>query len=75
MQILTNHDCFATIPSDAEALHKILLTQLKTTFKPPLLLKFRKEIIANTGIEIKTQPNGGKKRFAEHLGENPYAYS
>ena len=78
MQILTNHDCFATIPTDAEELHKMLLIQLKRTFKPKRLLKFRNELIANTGIEdIPAPPHHNKKNGFSYssIGENHYAYS
>jgi len=75
VQILTNHDCFATIPTDAEYLHKLLLKQLGTTFKQKWLKKIRSEIIANTGIKNIDGPPVEKYSVGFTAGENPYAYS
>ena len=75
MQILTNHDCFATIPTDAEELHKILLKQLEVTFKTRWLKKIRSEIIANTGIKNIDNPPVQRTISCLRPGENPYAYS
>ena len=75
VQILTNHDCFATIPTDAEYLHKLLLKQLGTTFKQNWLKKIRSEIIANTGIENIAGPPVHKNSIGFDAGGNPYAYS
>ena len=75
VQILTNHDCFATIPTDAEYLHKLLLKQLGTTFKQKWLKKIRSEIIANTGIENIDGPPRERTFCCLNPGENPYAYS
>ena len=75
IQILTNHDCFATIPTDAEELHKILLKQLEVTFKTRWLKKIRSEIITNTGIKNIDNPPVQRTISCLKPGENPYAYS
>lgn len=75
VQILTNHDCFATIPTDAEYLHKLLLKQLGITFKQNWLKKIRSEIMANTGIENIAGPPVHKNSIGFDAGGNPYAYS
>ena len=78
IQILTNHDCFATIPTDAETLHKMLLMQLRSTFETQWLRKIRKEIRSNTGItNIDGPPVEKLSRNYQDIfvGENPYAYS
>jgi len=75
MQILTNHDCFATIPTDAEVLHKMLLKQLNDTFQTHWLKRMRKEMLTNTGVKSIPYPPVQKTISCLRPGENPYAYS
>lgn len=73
--LLTNHDCFATIPRDAGWLHHTLHDHLRAMYLPEWLTIMRDEIAdAAGGLQIKPPPNVGDLGPAE-IGNNPHAFS
>jgi DNA-directed RNA polymerase len=72
--LLTNHDCFAAIPSRAGQLHKLLHAELASIYQPDWLGKVQREIQASSGVEIPRPPMVGRLAVRE-IGSNPYAFS
>ena len=73
-QVLTNHDCFATLPSDALQLHNVLLDELREHYKPDWLTELREEIGHNANIELPVPPFVNDLCEGE-IGQNPYCFS
>jgi DNA-directed RNA polymerase len=73
-QLLTNHDCFAAIPSRAGQLHQLLHDELAAMYQPNWLGKVQREIQSRSGVEIPKPPMVGKLTVGE-IGSNPYAFS
>jgi hypothetical protein len=73
-QLLTNHDCFAAIPSRASQLHQLLHDELAAMYQPNWLGKVQREIQSRSGVEIPKPPMVGKLTVGE-IGSNPYAFS
>ena len=71
--LLTNHDCFATIPSRAGWLHGELMAQLKALYSPDHLAAMRKEISKNAGVTLPARPKIGTL-MTEEIGQNPYCF-
>jgi hypothetical protein len=71
--LLTNHDCFATIPSRARWLHHELLLNLRQLYLPDWLADLRVEIGRNAGVHLPHPPIVGDLREAM-IGENPYCF-
>jgi DNA-directed RNA polymerase len=71
--LLTNHDCFATIPAKAHQLHRTLLDELRTLYMPEWLPEIRVEIGKNAGVRLPHPPRVGD--LSEGLiGQNPYCF-
>lgn len=74
-QLLTNHDCFAAIPSDAGWLHHTLNDHLRSMYLPEWLTVMRDEIAdAADGVKVKPPPCVGDLCPGE-IGNNPHAFS
>lgn len=74
LHVITNHDCFATLPSRAGRLHEQLLEEMNRHYSLDWLTEMRSEIGANAGIDIPEPPIVGT--LAVHdLGQNPYCFS
>ena len=73
-ELLTNHDCFAAIPSRAGQLHKLLHEELAAMYQPNWLGKVQREIQSGSGVELPKPPIVGKLAVGE-IGANPYAFS
>jgi DNA-directed RNA polymerase len=73
-QLLTNHDCFAAIPSRAGQLHQLLHQELNAMYQPNWLGKVQREIKSGSGVEIPKAPMARKLKVGE-IGSNPYAFS
>lgn len=71
--VLTNHDCFATIPSRAAWLHSELLSQFRQLYAPDWLSELRVEISRNAGVQLPHPPHVGTLRQGA-IGENPYCF-
>jgi len=73
-QVLTNHDCFAAIPSRAGQLHQLLHQELGAMYQSNWLGKVQREIQSQSGVEIPKPPMVGKLLVGQ-IGTNPYAFS
>lgn len=71
--VLTNHDCFATIPSYARTLHQGLHENL-SLYRVDWLEEIRQDISRSSGIAIADPPERGGLCEGK-LGENPYCFS
>jgi hypothetical protein len=74
LHVITNHDCFATLPSRAGRLHEQLLEEMNRHYSLDWLTEMRSEIGANAGIDIPEPPIVGTLAVHE-LGQNPYCFS
>jgi DNA-directed RNA polymerase len=73
--LLTNHDCFATIPASAGWLHHTLHDQLRVLYAPDWLGQMRHEIAAIAGVKgIKAPPIVGDLCHGE-IGQNQHCFS
>ena len=72
--LLTNHDCFATIPSRAKWMHQELLLQLRQLYAPDWLAELRVEIGRNAGVHLPHPPSIGDLCEGQ-IGQNPYCFS
>lgn len=74
-QVLTNHDCFAVVPSRASWLHSELHRQLRELYKEDWLSDMTAEIASRAGIKgIKPPPITGDLSPGL-VGSNPYCFS
>jgi len=73
MPVLTNHDCFATIPSRAPALHRMLLDELRALYLPEWLPEIRLEISKNARVRLPHPPRVGDLCEGQ-IGQNPYCF-
>ena len=71
--LLTNHDCFATIPSRAKWMHRELLLQLRQLYAPDWLPELRVEIGRNAGVHLPHPPTVGDL-CEGMIGQNPYCF-
>ena len=74
LPVITNHDCFATLPSSAAQLHRNLLFELREHYKTDWLLEMKEEIEENSGIALQLPPFVGDLCEGE-IGQNPYVFS
>ena len=74
LPVITNHDCFATLPSASAQLHRNLLFELREHYKPDWLTEIKEEIEENTGITLPAPPFVGDLCEGE-IGNNPYVFS
>lgn len=74
LPVITNHDCFATLPSAAADLHRNLLFELREHYKPDWLTEIKEEIEENAGIALLPPPFVGDLCEGE-IGNNPYVFS
>ena len=72
--VLTNHDCFATLPSAAGQLHELLMSELRDHYKNDWLTDIREEIGHNAGLELPMPPFVNDLCEGE-IGQNPYCFS
>lgn len=75
VEVLTNHDAFATCPADAGWLHGALHQQLRELYAGDHLGRIAAEIKARTGVEAVPGPPPAGGLDPERIGENPYAFS
>ena len=73
-QILSNHDCFSTLPSDALELHNTLLDELREHYKPDWLTAIREDIAYYADVELPMPPFVNDLCEGE-IGQNPYCFS
>ena len=75
MPLLTNHDCFATDPANAEWLHRTLLSEFRALYATDWLGAIAEEIRCSAGLkELPPPPPRGALEIGE-IGENPYLFS
>ena len=74
VQLLTNHDCFASIPSQSSTLHQTLHQELRTFYVVDWLTAIKEEIQATTGLKLPNPPIVGDLNVGE-IGTNPYCFS
>lgn len=72
--VLTNHDCFATIPARADWLHHALLHELSALYRQDWLAEMRVEIGKRAGVHLPHPPMVGDLCEGE-IGQNPYCFS
>ena len=73
-QVLTNHDCFSTLPSDALQLHNTLLDELREHYKPDWLTEIRDQVSYYADVELALPPFVNDLCEGE-IGQNPYCFS
>ena len=73
-QVITNHDCFGALPSNASLLHRLLHQELREHFKPDWLTEIHREASSNSGIELPLPPLVNSL-CEGNVGHNPYCYS
>ncbi len=74
LPVITNHDCFATLPSASAQLHRELLFELREHYKTDWLTEIKEEIEENAGITLPVPPFVGDLCEGE-IGNNPYVFS
>lgn len=73
--LLTNHDCFATVPARAGWLHQQLHQELRALYQPDWLSKIHREIADGSGVSgLKPPPLVGTLA-PQSIGENPHCFS
>jgi DNA-directed RNA polymerase len=73
--LLTNHDCFATIPAHAGWLHHTLHDELRRLYATDWLAEIRAEIADRARVQrISKPPVVGDLRHGE-IGQNPHCFS
>jgi DNA-directed RNA polymerase len=74
-QLLTNHDCFATIPSRAGWLHHTLHDELRGLYAPDWLAEMAAQIADAAGLKnLPPAPQVGDLCHGE-IGQNPHCFS
>ena len=71
--LLTNHDCFATVPSRAAWLHTELSLQMRHLYAPDWLSELRVEVSRNAKTPLPHPPYVGTLQEGR-IGENPYCF-
>ena len=75
IKVLTNHDCFATTPTQANKLQTMLCKELKNIYEQDYLSMIREELIATSGVKtIKPVPCVGTLDVTK-IGINSYCFS
>ena len=73
-QVISNHDCFATVPMSAHSLHMLLHSELREHYKPDWLTEIREEAGESAGLTLPMPPIVGDLCEGE-IGQNPYCFS
>lgn len=73
--ILTNHDCFASLPGAAGWLHGQLLDTMREMYKTPWLGQMVREVRARTGISAIPPPPMVGTLSPGLIGSNEYLFS
>ena len=73
-QVLTNHDCFATLPTEGLQLHNILLDELREHYKPDWLTDLQEQISFYADVDLPVPPFVNDLCEGE-IGQNPYCFS
>jgi DNA-directed RNA polymerase len=71
--VLTNHDCFATVPSRATWLHQTLLSELRSLYLGNWLPEMRQEVSRNARVQLPHPPLVGDLCEGQ-IGQNPYVF-
>jgi DNA-directed RNA polymerase len=71
--VLTNHDCFATLPSRATWLHQALLSETRSLYLVNWLAEMRQEVSRNAGVQL-PHPSLVGDLCEGRIGENPYVF-
>jgi len=74
MPLLTNHDCFATVPAWADRMHSVLHDELRELYKTDWLAATRAEIIDTTGVLKLPQPPLAGTLCPGSIGTSPYCF-
>jgi DNA-directed RNA polymerase, mitochondrial len=74
IHMLTNHDCFAVPPANADQVHKLLLNGFAEIYKTDWLGMWREEIQAGTGLVLPLPPIVGDLDVGL-IGTNVYLFS
>ena len=74
IQIVCNHDCFATTPARASELHNLLLTGFAGLYRTDWLAVHHEEMQSRAGISLPEPPERGSMGVGL-IGTNPYLFS
>lgn len=76
VQLLTNHDCFAACPADAQLLHRTLHDELRVLYQVDWLGEIRAELMRSAPGDwrLPEPPIAGDLCPGE-IGQNPYCFS
>ena len=74
-EVLTNHDCFATSPADADWLHTRLHNELRELYRTDWLPEIRNEIACLSGVKTLAAAPVVGTLCAGEIGQNPYCFS
>jgi DNA-directed RNA polymerase len=74
MPMLTNHDCFATVPAWANRMHSVLHDELRELYKTDWLTATRAEIIDTTGVSKLPQVPLVGTLSPGAIGTSPYCF-
>lgn len=75
LQVLTNHDCFAAVPAQAEWLHRQLHEELRELYKTDWLAAIGSEIACRSGIKGLPKPPRRGDLAPGLVGQNAYCFS
>ena len=73
-QVITNHDCFATLPSSASMMQNLLMNELSAHYKPDWLTDIHDQIELHAGVDLPAPPFVSTLCEGE-IGQNPYCFS
>jgi hypothetical protein len=74
MPLLTNHDCFATTPANAETLHNQLLLQMRELYMNSWLDNIHEQFRDRTRLKLPAPPIVSTL-CPSQIGTNPYLFS
>lgn len=74
MPLLTNHDCFATTPANAQTLHFQLLLQVREFYMMSWLHEIQRQYYARTRLRLPAPPKVSTL-CPSQIGNNPYLFS
>ena len=72
--VLSNHDCFSTLPSEALQLHSVLLDELREHYKPDWLTDIAEQVSFYADVKLSLPPFVNDLCEGE-IGQNPYCFS
>lgn len=73
--LLTNHDCFATIPSRAGWLHQVLHDQLRSLYATDWLAEMSAQIASAARLKQLPPPPQVGDLCSGEIGQNPHCFS